>query len=169
MSEILIRHYEPEDADSVRAIYAETEAYSNTLQLPYPPAQLWQQRCSTSTPGVYGLVAERDSVVVGELTLMVNQRPRRRHVAELGIGVAAQARGSGVGQILLGAALDLADNWLQVSRVEITVYVDNAPGIALYRKLGFVEEGRAQDYAYRNGDYCDVLMMARLHRAEAPR
>ena len=51
---------------------------------------------------------------------------------------------------------------LQVRRVEINVFVDNSAGIALYQKLGFVEEGRARDYAFRDGRFCDVLMMARV-------
>ena len=162
MSDITIRHCGPNDAEAVQAIYAEADAYGNTLQLPFAPPSLWQQRCADPAPGTYSLVAERIGTVVGQLTLVVNQRPRRRHVADLGMGVAASARGAGVGQALLAAAMDLADNWLQVRRTEITVYVDNEPAIALYRKLGFIEEGRARDYAFRDGRYCDVLMMARV-------
>ncbi|MCB1608674.1 MAG: GNAT family N-acetyltransferase [Xanthomonadales bacterium] len=162
MSEINIRHAGPDDAAAVHAIYAETEGYRNTLQLPYPPAALWEQRLQQPAPGVYSLVAESAGEVVGQLSLIVNQRPRRRHCAELGMGVAARARRDGVGTRLLSAALELCDQWLQVSRVEITVYVDNPAGIALYRKLGFVEEGRARAYAFRDGQYCDVLMMARI-------
>ena len=162
MSEIIIRHSEPGDVQAVRAIYAESEAYSNTLQLPFPPSVLWEQRLTQPAPGFYALVAERDADLVGQLTLLVNQRPRRRHVAEIGLGVAARARRSGVGEALLRAALDLTDHWLQVRRVEINVFVDNSAGIALYQKLGFVEEGRAREYAFRDGQFCDVLIMARL-------
>ncbi len=162
MSPITIRHCEPDDADAVRRIYAESEGYGNTLQLPFPPLHLWQQRLQQSAVGVHRLVAERGGELIGELSLAVCQHPRRRHVAEIGMGVAAAARRTGVGQALLGAAIELSDQWLQVRRVEISAFVENAAAIALYRKMGFVEEGRARDYAFRDGRYCDVLLMARV-------
>lgn len=51
---------------------------------------------------------------------------------------------------------------MQMTRLELEVYVDNAPAIALYRKHGFVEEGRMRAYAFRNGEYVDVWGMARV-------
>lgn len=47
-------------------------------------------------------------------------------------------------------------------RTELTVFADNKPVIALYRKFGFVHEGTHRAYALRNGRYADVLSMARL-------
>ena len=47
--------------------------------------------------------------------------------------------GRGVGTALMQAALDLADNWLGLTRVELTVWADNQAALALYRKAGFVE------------------------------
>ncbi len=55
-------------------------------------------------------------------------RPRRRHVGEIGMAVRDDLQGRGVGTALMRAALDLADNWLDLARVELTVYTDNAAG-----------------------------------------
>ena len=63
---------------------------------------------------------------------------------------------------LLGAALEMADNWLNLQRVELTVYTDNPGAQALYRKFGFVEEGLARGFAFRQGEYVDALYMARI-------
>ncbi len=60
------------------------------------------------------------------------------------------------------AALDLADNWLDLVRLELTVYADNAAGIALYEKFGFVIEGTQRLFAFRNGEYVDAYSMARI-------
>ena len=60
------------------------------------------------------------------------------------------------------AALDLADNWLNLTRVELSVYVDNAPAIALYEKFGFEVEGTHRRFAYRGGEYVDSYSMARV-------
>jgi putative acetyltransferase len=57
---------------------------------------------------------------------------------------------------------ELADRWLNLTRLELSVYVDNAPAIAVYRKFGFKEEGRFERYAFRDGEYVDALTMARL-------
>jgi putative acetyltransferase len=72
--------------------------------------------------------------------------------------------GRGVGTALMVACLDLADNWLNLHRVDLDVYVDNEPALRLYKKFGFVIEGRLVDYAFRDGAYVDVYMMARLRK-----
>ena len=78
--------------------------------------------------------------------------------------VAVAWQGQGVGSQLLGAALEVADNWMNLHRVELTVYVDNEPAQALYRKFGFETEGRLRDYAVRDGVLVDALSMARLRQ-----
>jgi putative acetyltransferase len=60
------------------------------------------------------------------------------------------------------AALDLADNWLNLTRIELRVYVDNAAAITLYEKFGFEVEGTHRRLAFRDGEYVDAYSMARL-------
>ena len=68
----------------------------------------------------------------------------------------------------MAAMVDLADNWLDLRRLELTVFADNEAGIALYTRFGFVQEGLLRCYAYRGGQDVDALAMARLrHRASA--
>ena len=57
----------------------------------------------------------------------------------------------GVGSALLHAAIDLADNWIGYTRLELTVFTDNAAAVALYRKFGFEIEGTLRGYAFRDG------------------
>ena len=78
------------------------------------------------------------------------------------MGVRDAWQGKGVGTALMQAALDLADNWLGLRRIELRVYADNEPAIALYRKFGFEIEGTHRLYAIRNGVYVDSLSMARI-------
>jgi putative acetyltransferase len=58
--------------------------------------------------------------------------------------------------------LDLADNWLNLTRIELSVYTDNAAGLALYKKFGFEIEGTHRRYAFRGGRYVDAYSMARV-------
>jgi putative acetyltransferase len=49
-------------------------------------------------------------------------------------------------------------------RLELEVYVDNAPAIRLYEKFGFIIEGTMVQFAFRDGQYVDTYMMARLRK-----
>jgi putative acetyltransferase len=71
-------------------------------------------------------------------------------------------QGKGVGTALIEAALDLADNWLNLTRIELGVYTDNAAAFALYKKFGFEIEGTHRRFAFRGGRYVDAYSMARL-------
>ena len=159
---ILVRRAEPDDFEAVRAIYAMPRAQAETLQLPWPSRELWMARMQSRDPSAHLLVAEVDGKVAGQLGLYLNAHPRRRHVADIGMGVHDEHVGRGVGTALLQAALALADGWLQVQRIELQVYADNATAIALYRRHGFVEEGRHPRHAWREGEFVDAISMARL-------
>ncbi|WP_346210453.1 GNAT family N-acetyltransferase [Aeromonas salmonicida] len=158
--QITVRHAEPTDAPALRDLYAMPHAQAGTLQLPYPALGVWQQRLENS--GVVALVAEVDGLLVGQISLHMEPNPRRKHVAGIGMGVRDDWAGKGVGSALMAAALDLADNWLNLRRIELTVYRDNDAALALYRKFGFEQEGLARGYAFRQGEYVDALYMARI-------
>jgi putative acetyltransferase len=78
------------------------------------------------------------------------------------MAVRADWQGQGVGTRLMEAAVDLADKWLNLRRLELEVYVDNAPAIRLYEKFGFKIEGAMVDYAFRDGEYIDTHVMGRI-------
>jgi putative acetyltransferase len=63
---------------------------------------------------------------------------------------------------MMNAVLDVADNWLGLTRVELTVFADNERAIRLYQGCGFETEGRFRRYAMRDGVLVDALAMARL-------
>ena len=63
---------------------------------------------------------------------------------------------------LLAALLDIADNWLNLKRLQLGVLSDNAPAIYLYEKFGFVSEGIARADIFRAGAYADTRLMARI-------
>ena len=109
------------------------------------------------------LLAEVDARVVGNATLVVHRHaPRRAHAGELGIAVHPRWQRRGVGDALLRALVVLADNWLNLRRLELVVFVDNAAARRLYEKLGFEAEGTHREYAYRDGRFVDAVSMARI-------
>lgn len=161
MSDLHIRHYEPADVAQILALYSERAAFADTLQLPFQTIEHWAAKLAPRA-GFTCLVALRGDEIVGQLSLNVSQNPRRRHVASIGMGVKGSARRAGVGSALLSAAIDCCERWMGVSRIEIEVYADNNAAISLYRRHGFVVEGTCRNFAFRDGEYVDAHVMARL-------
>lgn len=166
-SKIEVRAIELPDVDALTQLFTHRNAYSQTLQLPFQSSEVWRKRLATNDDTQIGLVATVAGEVVGNIGLTRFTRPRRAHVGEIGMAVRDDWQGKGVGSALLEAALDLADNWLGMRRIELHVHADNERAIALYRKFGFELEGTHRAYAIRNGVYVDSLSMARL--IEGPR
>ena len=137
------------------------------LQVPYPTEARWRKRIEEMPAGPTTadlfVVAEHGGLVVGNAGVHPPPHVRRRHVGAIGMAVARDAQGQGVGTALMAAIVDWADNWAQLLRLELTVYVDNAVAIALYRKFGFEHEGTHRAFALRDGAFVDAHAMARLH------
>ena len=163
MERITVRHAEPDDYQELHRIFSGPKAVAGTLQLPLPSAEAWRKRLAEPPEGLFSLVACVEGEVVGSLGLETSPtRPRMRHVGSIGMAVRDDWQGRGVGTALMGAALDLADNWLNLTRIELRVYVDNSAAVALYKKFWFEIEGTHHRLAFRDGEYVDAYSMARL-------
>jgi putative acetyltransferase len=161
--DIVIRPAEPGDYEAIAQIYRQPKAVWGTLQLPLAPAERWRKRLAEPSEGSYSLLACVEDEVIGQLGLHTSpQAPRRRHVGQIGMAVRDDWHGKGVGTALMTAAVDLADKWLNLRRLELDVFTDNEPAIRLYKKFGFVIEGTKVDFAFRDGHYADVYMMGRI-------
>ncbi len=161
-SEVRVRAREPQDVEAIAEIFACPGVVAGTLQLPFRSVAERREWLTQSVPETHSLVAELDRRVVGTLGLHVETSPRRRHCGSVGMAVHDDFQGRGVGSALVAAMIDLADNWLGLRRLELTVFVDNAAAIHLYEKFGFVAEGTARAFALRGGEFVDALFMARL-------
>ncbi len=163
MGQVIVRHAEPDDYQALHRIFSGPKAVAGTLQLPLPSAEAWRKRLAEPPEGLFLLAACVDGEVVGNLGLETHpHRPRMRHVGSIGMAVRDDWQGKGVGTALMEAALDLADNWLNLTRIELRVYVDNPAAVALYKRFGFEIEGTHRRLAFRNGGYVDAYSMARI-------
>jgi L-phenylalanine/L-methionine N-acetyltransferase len=161
--DITIRRAEPNDYEALYKIFTGPQVIRGTLQLPYPSLEVWRKRLAEPEEGRYNLLAVVGDEIVGHLGLGTEpNRPRRKHVGEIGMSVRDDFQGQGVGTVLLQAAVDMADNWLNILRLELTVFVDNEPAVRLYKKCGFEVEGTLRRHSFRAGQYVDVYFMARL-------
>lgn len=159
--DILIRAMEPEDIPELTEAWNQPNAYAGTLQLPYTPVDKRQKGFVVWSPTQNSLVAVIEGKVIGLIGLSRGEA-RRAHAGYIGMAVHDAYAGRGAGTALMAAVIDLADNWLQLKRLELGVYADNTRAIALYERFGFEREGLQRAYAWRNGAYVDSLAMARL-------
>src|SRR5262245_23756335 len=115
-----IRHATPADFQAIQRIFAGPKVVWGTLHVPFTSPETDRKRFTEPDPGTTLLVACHESEAVGIIGLHAHPKPRRRHAAELGMAVRDDWQGKGVGIALLKAALDLADNWLNLSRLELS-------------------------------------------------
>jgi RimJ/RimL family protein N-acetyltransferase len=104
-------------------------------------------------------VAEDAERIVGRLSLARDPHPASRHVADLGLMVAASHRRQGVGTQLLRQAVD----WARESRIrklELHVFPWNEPALALYESFGFEREGYRKRHYERGDELVDAVLMA---------
>jgi len=160
---VVVRRAEPEDCEAIWRTFQDESAYSGTLQTPFPSREVWRKRIAEMPEGDFMLVALVDGQIVGNAGLhSAGKSPRRAHAMHLGMTVREDFQGKGVGTALMRALTTLADGWLNVFRIELTVYTDNERALALYGKFGFVIEGTHKSYALRAGRYVDSHSMARV-------
>lgn len=160
-TDLIIRAARAEDAESILALKSLPGYRHGTLGLPYPSIASIRDRVQRDHADKSSLVADREGAILGDCGL-IRYDGRRAHVGYLGMGVHDHHVGTGIGTALMRAMIDLADNWLNLRRVELTVFVDNEPAIGLYSKFGFEQEGMLRDFAFRDGRYVDAFAMARM-------
>lgn len=102
-----------------------------------------------------------DGTHIGNIELM-DIDSRHRH-AELGVVIGEKAYwGQGYGSDAIRTLLRFAFEEMNLHRVSLRVYEDNARGINAYEKCGFRIEGRLREAIYRKGRYYDELIMGVL-------
>ena len=105
-------------------------------------------------------VAELDGgELAGRLSVSRDPHPASRHVADLGLMVAAGHRRQGIGWALLEQAVAWARE-TDVTKLELHVFPHNLPAIALYEKFGFVREGYRRGHYRRGDELVDAILMA---------
>lgn len=160
---VFVRSAELFDIPGIHKLYACPNAQANSLQLPFLSFRLWEKQLSNLSNNSYFYVAAQNGQIVGQLNIEICTFQRRRHAAEFGIAVHDDHVRKGIGSQLMESMIDLADNWINLRRLELTVFCENEPAIALYKKFGFNIEGRSSEFVFLNGQYVDAYHMARFN------
>ena len=121
-----------------------------------PPVDVEARAASWTLDGTFVAVGDRE--IVGSLNVIES----RFGFGEIGMAVARDWRGRGVGSALLAEGIDWAGE-RGLHKLSLSVFVHNTAAIALYSKFGFIEEGRRiNHYRRANGELWDALDMGLL-------
>ncbi|HXK33167.1 MAG TPA: GNAT family protein [Dehalococcoidia bacterium] len=114
-----------------------------------------------SYDNVFFAIETKDGVHIGNINFFNTSAEDRK--TELGIMIGEKAYWSnGYGSDALRLMLRFAFEEMNLNRVQLDVYAENARARAAYRKVGFVEEGTRRRARYQQGAYQDVVVMAVL-------
>ncbi len=163
----MIREIRLEDAESIRSVIAQVEAESEFMLMGAGERQtsleqqekmimeMKKQKHSTI------FVADEGGRLVGYAFVIGSRAERVKHSAYLVIGILAEFRGRGIGTVLFRSI----EEWAAargLSRLELTVVIENEAAIALYRKCGYEVEGIKRQSLKINDRLYDQYYMAKL-------
>jgi RimJ/RimL family protein N-acetyltransferase len=121
-----------------------------------PPVDVEARAAAWNLDGTFVAVAEPE--IVGSIHLDAS----RHGFAEIGMAIAREWRGRGVGSALMAAGIEWARE-RGLHKLCLEVFPHNDAGIALYRKYGFVEEGRrVKQIRRQSGELWDTIEMGLL-------
>lgn len=165
---IILREYRESDFEAIRAWVNDpepTQHLSSIFDRVHTEAMtrvFFDKVLGNTIPGYSFIIAHpKDERYIGQIDLRLGDTGSRQ--AELAIIVPDRAdRGKGYGREAISLLLDFGFGTANLHKVTLHVFVRNEAAIALYRSLGFVEEGVMRDDVYRGGEYLDVMMMSIL-------
>lgn len=158
-----IRRSTPDDFDGFYDCFAALCRERRYLALVDPPSKDASRAfvAEAQHRGAVQNVAVADGHIVGWCDIIPHAWEGFRHSGRLGMGIAAEYRGQGIGRRLVEATLTDA-RAAGLTRIELEVFSSNTNAITLYERCGFVHEGRHRRGRIIDGRVEDVLMMALL-------
>lgn len=151
-----VRDLRPDDWPAVREIYEDGIRSGATFETEAPSWDAW----NAAHPELR-LVAERDGAVVGWAALSpYSPRHCYRGVGDVSIYIAEEARGAGVGRLLLEelvARSEQAGYWT----LNAGLFPENEPSLRLHESCGFRVIGTRERLAQLGGAWRDTVWLER--------
>lgn len=107
------------------------------------------------------LVAEAEGEIIGSATLDRSSLSKLNHTVSFGVTILKAYSGYGIGSLIMKKVIEWSE-LNKIEKIDLEVFDDNIPAIALYKKFGFVEEGRKRKAIKANEEYKDIILMGRF-------
>jgi ribosomal protein S18 acetylase RimI-like enzyme len=167
--EMIIRSAVADDAEKLlenaKVIFAEDSGFVTRIEEFNTTVEQQRKliREHNENPGRVILIAEVDGIIAGSLWLRNSSRKRLEHRGILNLSIQPQYRRCGIATALLEALFRWARKNPIVEKLALAVFTTNVPAITLYKKNGFIEEGRRiKEVKMADGQYVDDILMYKL-------
>ncbi len=156
---LVVREAAPPESAALLAYLEQVAGESDNLtfgpgefEMSVEQEEAFLQSCHESPLMLY-IAGYVDDEVVATLHFGARDRPRLRHIGELGMTVRKPYWGLGIGAILLDTLIAWARGDCPISKINLQVRTDNESAIRLYERKGFVHEGTITRAMLTKGEY----------------
>lgn len=159
-----IRPSRPDDLEAITAIYAHAvRTGTGSFEIDPPSAmEMARRRQEVLAHGLPYLVAEAANGIQGyAYAAPFRPRPAYRFSVEDSIYVHDEARGQGVGGLLLAELIARCTDWGARQMLAVIGDSANQGSVALHTRLGFKPAGQFENIGHKFGRWLDILLMQR--------
>jgi len=150
-----IIHYSKQVFSSTDQVLTTVDEYTITVDREIE----WINNLNNGTNSLL-LIAKLNDNIVGLLFFIPNSKRKISHTGEFGVNVHPNFQGLGIGEQLIKELVTWAKQNEQIEKVMLQVFATNDKAVGLYKKLGFIEEGRHKNAIKQlDGSYVDILQM----------
>jgi len=160
-----IRRREKRDADALYCMFSQPLCRSGMSLEPFGSASDVQAWLESHGSNNFEAVATIDDQAIGYAALYPCGGSQN-HVASMSLFIHDEFHDRGIGTLMMRALIATADILVGLRRVQLIVFCDNEPAIALYSKFDFKIEGRLECFVRRVDEFLPVYSMARLTTGE---
>ena len=159
---VRLRAAEPADAPIMLKWRFDPKNYDCFYE--YAPVSLEAQKAwiaSSAGKDAFDFIAEdrKTGRAFGMISLLnIDGRSRKCELGRVLVGE-EDMRGTGYGRAAAELCLEYAFGHLNMRKVYLEVFADNARAVGFYEKLGFERDGLFREHVFKNGVYKDVLHM----------
>ena len=167
LSKSTIRSFRPSDAESITEHIGTYSVARDMLRIPHPyslqDAEQWIGIATKPEPQTnFGIAI--DDQIVGGIGLDVNPGgvAACEHCAEIGYWLGEKFWGRGIATEALNAMTEWAFRELHLVRLYAKVFARNPASARVLEKAGFAFEGRLLAHYFRDGEFIDGLLFAKV-------
>ena len=165
-NKIKLRAFELDDAEIVRQWRFDFDNYDYFYE--FTPTskfanEFWVQATLKKQSEINFIVENKETKTsIGMISII--DIDYRNHKCELGRVLIGDKkfRGQGIGSEMVNLLIDYAFNHLNMRKVYCEVFADNTNALHLYKKSGFLVEGTLKSHIYKNGQYKDIVIFAKI-------
>ena len=163
---VRLRAFERDDVDANHAFVNDYETVRGMLSgIAFPSSMQdeysWLEQKTSYSRGEYQFAVEDGG---GDLVgrCGVTRLDWKNRVAELAIMIGTPYRGRGYGSEAMALLCDFCFREMNLHKLKVSVFAFNEPAIRCYEKNGFVREGVLKGEIFRDGQYQDVVLLAKF-------